>query len=89
VNVNAIQKWRIIHNLGIVYKQPKLELEKGVDYGERKKVINRCKKVVTPTEHERPVVTVTGPNHILTDPTFFITPYIENDRLSNGFRQLN
>lgn len=75
-------------NLGIVYKQPKLELEKGVDYGERKKVINRCKKVVTPTEDERPVVTVTGPNHI-TKYNFFITPYIENDRLSNGFRQWN
>lgn len=70
MNVSSIQKWRIIHNLGIVYKQPKLEMEKGVDYGERKKVINRCKKVVTPTEDERPVVTVTGPNHILADPTF-------------------
>jgi len=45
-------------------------LEKGVDYEERKKVINRCKKVNTPTEDERPVVTATGPDHILADPTF-------------------
>ena len=28
--------WRIIHDLGIVYKQPKLELEKGNDYEEKK-----------------------------------------------------
>jgi hypothetical protein len=31
MNVSPIQKWRIIYNLGIVYKQPNLELEKDVD----------------------------------------------------------
>jgi transposase len=28
INVSRSQMWRIIHDLGIVYKQPKLELEK-------------------------------------------------------------
>ena len=39
------QTWRIIQDLGIVYKQPKLELEKGVDYNEKKGKIDRYKKV--------------------------------------------
>lgn len=65
MSVSPIQKWRIIHNLGIVQytNNPNLKW---------KKVINRYKKVVTPTEHERPVVTITDPNHILADPTFYI-----------------
>jgi transposase len=29
INVSPKQTWRIIHDLGIVYKQPKLELKKG------------------------------------------------------------
>ena len=37
MNVSPMQTWRIIHDLGIVYKQPKLELEKGNDYEEEKK----------------------------------------------------
>ena len=37
--------WRIIQDLGIVYKQTKLELEKGVDYNEKKGKIDRYKKV--------------------------------------------
>lgn len=45
MNVSPMQTWRIIQDLGIVYKQPKLELEKGSDYEERKKKIDRYKKV--------------------------------------------
>ena len=37
--------WRIIQDLGIVYKQPKLELEKGNDYEEKKGKIERYKKI--------------------------------------------
>ncbi len=37
MNVSPMQTWRIIHDLGIVYKRPKLELEKGNDYEEEKK----------------------------------------------------
>jgi hypothetical protein len=41
-----MQTWRIINDLGIVYKQPKLELEKGNDYDEEKKgKIDRYKKI--------------------------------------------
>ena len=36
---------RIIQDLGIVYKQPKLELEKGDDYEEKKGKIERYKKI--------------------------------------------
>ncbi len=36
---------RIIQDLGIVYKQPKLELEKGIDYEEKKGKIDRYKKI--------------------------------------------
>ncbi|HSE99314.1 MAG TPA: hypothetical protein VLA48_00325 [Nitrososphaeraceae archaeon] len=35
----------MIQDLGIVYKQPKLELEKGNDYEEKKNKIDRYKKV--------------------------------------------
>jgi hypothetical protein len=37
------QTWRIIHDLGIVYKQPKLELEKEKDddYEKKKGKIDR------------------------------------------------
>jgi transposase len=45
MNVSPMQTWRIIQDLGIVYKHPKLELEKGVDYDEKKKKIDRYKKV--------------------------------------------
>jgi transposase len=45
MNVSPMQTWRIIQDLGIVYKQPKLELEKGSEYEEKKKVIDRYKKV--------------------------------------------
>ena len=45
MNVSPMQTWRIIHDLGIVCKRPKLELEKGIDYEEKKNRIDRYKKV--------------------------------------------
>jgi transposase len=45
MNVSPMQTWRIIQDLDIVYKQPKLELEKGIDYKEKKNMIDRYKKV--------------------------------------------
>ncbi len=45
INVSRMQTWRIIHDLGIVYKQPKLELEKGDDYEKKRKKIDGYKKV--------------------------------------------
>ena len=45
MNVSPMQTWRIIHDLGIVCKRPKLELEKGSDYQEKKNKIDRYKKV--------------------------------------------
>lgn len=45
INVSPKQTWRIVHDLGIVYKQPKLELEKGDDYKEKKEKIDRYRKV--------------------------------------------
>jgi transposase len=45
MNVSPMQTWRIIQDLDIVYKQPKLELEKGNDYEEKKGKIDRYKKI--------------------------------------------
>lgn len=45
MNVSPMQAWRIIHDMGIVCKRPKLELEKGTDYEEKKNNIDRYKKV--------------------------------------------
>jgi transposase len=45
MNVSPMQTWRIINDLGIVYKRPKLELEKGDDYEKKKGKIDRYKKV--------------------------------------------
>ena len=45
MNVSPMQMWRIIQDLDIVYKQPKLELEKSNDYEEKKKKIDRYKKI--------------------------------------------
>jgi hypothetical protein len=39
--------WRIIQDFDIIYKQPKLELEKGGDYEEKKKIIDWCKKILS------------------------------------------
>ena len=41
MNVSPMQTWRIINELGIKYKRPKLALEHNEkDYKERKKVID-------------------------------------------------
>lgn len=45
MNVSRSQTWRIIHDLGIVYKQPKIKLEKNDDYEQKKNKIDRYKKV--------------------------------------------
>ena len=45
INVSRMQTWRIVHDLGIVYKQPKLELEKDDDYEEKKEKIDGYRKV--------------------------------------------
>jgi transposase len=45
MNVSPMQTWRIIHDMGIVCKRPKLELEKGTDYEEKKNNIDRYKRV--------------------------------------------
>ena len=47
INVSRMQTWRIIRDLGIVYKQPKLELqkEKDDDYEQKKGKIDGYRKV--------------------------------------------
>ena len=45
MNVSPMQTWRIIHELGITYKKPKLMLEHEKDYEEKKKTIDNYKKV--------------------------------------------
>jgi len=47
ISVSPKQTWRIVHDLGIVYKQPKLDLEKekGDDYEEKKGKIDGYRKV--------------------------------------------
>lgn len=44
-NVSRMQTWRILHDLGIVYKQPKIVLKKEEDYEQKKEKIDRYKKV--------------------------------------------
>lgn len=45
INVSRSQTWRIINDLGIVYKQPKLDLKKSDDYEQKKEKIDRYKKI--------------------------------------------
>jgi transposase len=45
INVSRMQTWRIIRDLGIVYKQPKLELEKDDDYEQKKEEIDGYKRI--------------------------------------------
>ena len=45
MNVSPMQTWRIIHELGITYKKPKLALEHEKDYEEKKKTIDNYKKI--------------------------------------------
>ena len=47
INVSRMQTWRIIRDLGIVYKQPKLELEKDDDYEQKKEKIDGYRKAST------------------------------------------
>jgi hypothetical protein len=45
MNVSPMQTWRMVYDLEIVSKKPKLSLEHGSDYEEKKKTINDYKKV--------------------------------------------
>ena len=45
MNVSPMQTWRIIHDLGIVSKRPKLTLEHETDYEEKKKIVDNYKRV--------------------------------------------
>jgi hypothetical protein len=45
MNVSPVQTSRIVHDLGIVSKRPKLALEHAEDYAKKKKIIDNYKKV--------------------------------------------
>jgi transposase len=45
MNVSPMQTWRMVHDLGIVFKKPKLSLEHESDYEEKKKTIDKYKRV--------------------------------------------
>jgi hypothetical protein len=45
MNVSPMQTWRIVHDLGIVSRRPKLALEHAEDYEEKKKIVDNYKKV--------------------------------------------
>ena len=46
MNVSPMQTWRIVHDLGIISKRPKLVLEHTEDYYEKKKeIVDNYKKV--------------------------------------------
>jgi transposase len=45
MNVSPMQTWRIVHDLGIVSKRPKLVLEHTEDYEKKKKIVDNYKKV--------------------------------------------
>jgi transposase len=45
MNVSPMQTWRIVNDLGIVSKKPKLSLEHESDYGEKKKTIDNYKRI--------------------------------------------
>jgi len=47
MNVSSMQTWRIVHDLGIVSKRPKLAFEHAEDYEKKKKTIDNYKKVST------------------------------------------
>ena len=44
INVSPMQTWRIVHNLGMVSKRPKLALEHAEDE-KKKKTIDNYKKI--------------------------------------------
>ena len=43
MNVSPMQTWRIVHDLGIVSKRPKLALEHAEDYEKKKKIVDNYK----------------------------------------------
>lgn len=45
MNVSPMQTWRIVHDLGIVSKRPKLALEHAEDYENKKKIVDNYKKI--------------------------------------------
>lgn len=45
MNVSPMQTWRIVHDLGIVSKRPKLTLEHAEDYEKKKKIVDNYKKI--------------------------------------------
>jgi transposase len=45
MNVSPMQTWRIVHDLGIVSRRPKLALEHAEDYEKKKKIVDNYKKV--------------------------------------------
>lgn len=45
INVSPMQTWRIVHDLGMVSKRPKLALEHADDYEKKKKIVDNYKKV--------------------------------------------
>lgn len=45
MNVSPMQTWRIVHDLGIVSKRPKLALEHANDYEKKKKIVDNYKKI--------------------------------------------
>jgi hypothetical protein len=44
MNVSPMQTWRIVHDLGIVSRTPKLALEHAEDYTKKKKIVDNYKK---------------------------------------------
>ena len=45
MNVSPMQTWRIVRDLGIVSKRPKLTLEHAEDYEKKKKIVDNYKNV--------------------------------------------
>jgi transposase len=45
MNVSPMQTWRIVHDLGIVSRRPKLVLEHAEDYEKKKKIVDNYKKI--------------------------------------------
>jgi transposase len=46
INVSSMQTWRIVHDLGIISKRPKLALEHAADdYEKKKKIVDDYKKI--------------------------------------------
>jgi hypothetical protein len=46
MNISPMQTWRIIHDLGVVSKRPKLALEHAEDYEKKKKIVDQNTEMV-------------------------------------------